>query len=139
MPPAEANEIPKYELPAPVDTGVESGVDNKQQTPEKAAGPETGKSPSPKFSSPSVPTSDDSFQQPAISPQPAPITIPLTVAAGNPAIADDNDLIEKEWVTKAKKIIEETNEDPFKQSQEITVFKADYMKKRYNKVIKVAD
>jgi len=52
-------------------------------------------------------------------------------------VKDDGDLIEKEWVDKAKKIVENNRHDPFKQSEELTVFKADYMKKRYNKNIKV--
>ena len=53
----------------------------------------------------------------------------------NPAVADDNDLIEKEWVAKAKQIIEDNREDPHRQSNEITTFKSDYMRKRYNKVV----
>lgn len=53
-----------------------------------------------------------------------------------PEIADDNDLIEKEWVNKAKNIIEKTKNDPHQQSDAITLFKADYIKKRYNKTIK---
>lgn len=52
-------------------------------------------------------------------------------------VKDDGDLIEKEWVDKAKKIVETNSHDPYKQSEELTVFKADYMKKRYNKNIKV--
>lgn len=51
--------------------------------------------------------------------------------------ADDGDLIEKEWVEKAKAIVDRTRDDPHKQSEEITVFRADYMKKRYNKTIKL--
>ena len=44
MPPAEANEIPKYELPTPVsDTGVETNPDQKKQSPEKISGPEAAK------------------------------------------------------------------------------------------------
>lgn len=55
-----------------------------------------------------------------------------------PNALDDGDLIEKEWVTKAKQIVEANRDDPFKQSEELTVFRADYMKKRYNKSIKVS-
>lgn len=50
-----------------------------------------------------------------------------------PEEAGDNDLIEKEWVLKAKQIVEHTAEDPFVQQQELSKIKADYMKKRYNK------
>ena len=56
-----------------------------------------------------------------------------------PAVADDSDLIEKEWVNKAKQIVEHNRDDPYMQSKEITVFKADYMKKRYNKTIKLSE
>jgi hypothetical protein len=60
-----------------------------------------------------------------------------TTKAAVPITADDTDLIEKEWVTKAKQIVERTRDDPHKQSEELTVFKADYLQKRYNKTIKV--
>lgn len=55
----------------------------------------------------------------------------------NPAVAADNDLIEKEWVIKAKQIVEQNREDPYAQIREINRFKADYLKKRYNKDLKV--
>jgi general stress protein 26 len=58
---------------------------------------------------------------------------------GTPQIADDADLIEKEWVEKAKEIVEQTKHDPYLQNKEITKVKADYMKKRYNKDIKLED
>jgi hypothetical protein len=52
-----------------------------------------------------------------------------------PDEAADSDLIEKEWVIKAKEIVEHTAEDPFLQQQELSKMKAAYMKKRYNKDI----
>jgi len=55
----------------------------------------------------------------------------------SPVIADDNDLIEQEWVDKARAIIEKTREDPHMQNKEISEVKADYIKKRYNKEINV--
>jgi hypothetical protein len=60
-------------------------------------------------------------------------------ASSNPVIANDNDLIEKEWVTKAKQIVAATREDPHEQNKEISRFKADYLKKRYNKDIKIEE
>ena len=62
---------------------------------------------------------------------------PLT--AGAPAIADDTDLIEKEWVIKAKEIVERTKHDPYQQNKEVERVKADYLKKRYNKDVKVTE
>lgn len=55
----------------------------------------------------------------------------------NPALADDTDVIEKEWVEKAKTIVAKTKTDPHQQSLELTNFKHDYMKKRYGKEIKL--
>lgn len=59
--------------------------------------------------------------------------------AGMPAIADDADLIEKEWVLKAKEIVARTSNDPYEQNREVEKMKADYMKKRYNKDVKVTE
>jgi hypothetical protein len=56
-----------------------------------------------------------------------------------PSLADDTDLIEKEWVNKAKQIVEHNREDPYEQSKALTIFKADYMKKRYNRTIKPSE
>lgn len=50
---------------------------------------------------------------------------------------EDDDLIEKEWVNKAKQIVNKNRSDPYKQSEELTAFRADYMKKRYGKNIKL--
>ena len=64
---------------------------------------------------------------------------PAQPAAGTPVIADDTDLIEKEWVLKAKEIVERTKHDPYQQNKEVERMKADYLKKRYNKDIKVTE
>jgi hypothetical protein len=88
--------------------------------------------------------------QPAIAPQPptgSPSSAPTaqsddvssTTSLSVPAAADDQDLIEKEWVMKAKQIVENTRDNPYQQSQELTIFKNDYMQKRYNKTIKMAE
>lgn len=51
----------------------------------------------------------------------------------NPIVAADEDLIEKEWVDKAKKIINETKNDPYKQEQAISGLRSDYINKRYGR------
>lgn len=56
-----------------------------------------------------------------------------------PPIADDTDLIEKEWVDKAKQILERNKDNPHALNQEINKVKADYVKKRYNKDLKTSD
>lgn len=58
-------------------------------------------------------------------------------ADDNPVVAADEDLIEKEWVEKAKKVISETKHDPYLQEQAVSKLQADYLQKRYNKTVKV--
>ncbi len=62
-----------------------------------------------------------------------------TTSHSAPAIADDNDLIEKEWVQKAKAIVEKTKENPYQQNKDMSHYRADYIKKRFNKDVKVSD
>lgn len=52
-----------------------------------------------------------------------------------PVSAADEDLIEKEWVDKAKKIIEDTKDDPYKRELEIGRLQREYIKKRYGREI----
>jgi len=54
-------------------------------------------------------------------------------------IADDVDLIEKEWVAKAKSIVNKTKDDPRKQNVELNKVKAEYMKKRYNHNLRLSN
>lgn len=70
---------------------------------------------------------------PTIAPQQAQTT-PKTDDT-NPATAGDEDLIEKEWVEKAKQVISATKHDPYLQEQEVSKLQADYLKKRYGKTI----
>ena len=60
-------------------------------------------------------------------------------SSSSPSTAADADLIEKEWVNRAKAIVERTRSDPSQQNKEISSFKADYIKKRFNKDIKVSE
>lgn len=52
-------------------------------------------------------------------------------------IADDVDLIEKEWIERAKRVVEQTRTDPHSQNIELGKVKADYVKKRYDRDIKL--
>jgi hypothetical protein len=56
-----------------------------------------------------------------------------------PTIAEDVDLIEKEWVKKAKDIVSATLGDPYMQNKQISKMKAEYVKKRYDREIKMGD
>jgi hypothetical protein len=62
--------------------------------------------------------------------------VSATTTSASATTVTDSDLIEKEWVTRAKAIVERTKEDPHAQSEELTVVKAEYLKKRYNKTLK---
>lgn len=60
---------------------------------------------------------------------------PSASTSATPLVAADEDLIEKEWVDKAKQIIEQTKDDPHARSKMVTELQRDYMQKRYGKVI----
>lgn len=52
-----------------------------------------------------------------------------------PDVAGDDDLIEKEWVDKAKKILAETKDDPYRREQEINKLQIEYIRRRYGREI----
>jgi hypothetical protein len=88
---------------------------------------------------PPSPTPATSAALPPTMPTPAASSPTDNIPITTPVMADDSDLIEKEWVEKAKAIVANTRDDPFVQSREVSRFKADYIKKRYNKDIKVPE
>lgn len=63
----------------------------------------------------------------------------FTTDSSYPLIANDDDLIEKEWVDKAKKIIAETKDDPYQREKEVSKLQVDYIKKRYGRELGVAE
>lgn len=82
--------------------------------------------------------------QAGVAAQPTPAVLPIPVPASAPspatlptddlpAVAGDEDLIEKEWVDKAKQIINQTRDDPARREKEVGRLQADYLKKRYGK------
>lgn len=60
-------------------------------------------------------------------------TVQQTDDSSAPSIANDDDLIEKEWVDRAKKIIQETQSDPHRREEEVSKLQIDYLRKRYGK------
>lgn len=111
-------------------------------TPETAPAPKSGERQETHENQPSGP-SDPAPQVQPIAPPPLPQiqAVPDNAtsqpADDTPAVAADEDLIEKEWVEKAKKVIAETKHDPYLQEQAVSKLQADYLQKRYNKTIKV--
>ena len=51
----------------------------------------------------------------------------------NPGSAQDGDKLEKEWVLKTEKVIEQTQQDPKQEEIETNKLKADYLAKRFNR------
>jgi hypothetical protein len=115
-------------------------VPNPELTPEAPLqSPERGQPAAPERAS------EQSAQaQAAAAAQPVPISLPTpvpiaaddaqqTITDDTPAVAADDDLIEKEWVDKAKQIISNTRDDPARREKEVGRLQADYLKKRYGK------
>lgn len=68
-------------------------------------------------------------------PSVAPVSDTAVASDDTPAVAGDDDLIEREWVDKVKKIISLTKGNPYEQAKAITTLQADYLKKRYNRIL----
>lgn len=110
--------------------GIEQGIERGERPVEQqAAAPATVVAPPPILPTPIVatPSSGDSSV--------ASDTLQLL----NPSVANDDDLIEKEWVDRAKNIIDETRDDPYRREQEIAKLQSDYLRKRYGKELGAAD
>lgn len=106
-------------LPSP-EAGIETGADRREQTAEAQAA-----------------AADAAAQSQPITPV---VTIPTdtttsvaTVPVTSPLVAGDEDVIEKEWVDKAKQILNETKDDPYQRSNRVNQLQKDYLKKRYGK------
>ncbi|HUC88344.1 MAG TPA: hypothetical protein VMR95_04335 [Candidatus Binatia bacterium] len=126
-------EQPGLRLPEPL-TGSETVTATKPEktlsvSPEILLGQSSPQTSVP--TNPALPVPSATAHQP-VSDQPS------SVPTNLPTTTDDADLIEKEWIIKAKAIVERTKDDPHQQNYEMSHFKADYLKKRYNKDIKVS-
>jgi hypothetical protein len=114
-----AERLPK--LPTPEKGGIETGAERAEQAAESRA------------AIVDMPTT--------IAPTPT-AAVPSPVVDGGassaPLAADDSDLIEKEWVDRAKKIIQETHDDPAKREQQVSALQKDYLRKRYGKELGAA-
>lgn len=112
-----------------------------EQAPQAAPTPEQGMAATPE----TAPTPAVKPAQPVQIPSQPPVAQQQTPQQATPKIADDDlsaedvDNIGKEWVAKAKKIVDQTKDDPHLQNKQISRVKADYIKKRYNKDIRVSD
>lgn len=130
--------LPEMSLPGLTNGVAMSGGENQPNHPE-TANVESGM-PSPRTPEMSNPIT--SMVSPVSLPmQPvsaAPQTTIKQGAATAAQLADIHD-IEKEYVTKAKVIIEQTKTDPYIQSKELSRVKAEFIKKQYGKDIKLSE
>jgi hypothetical protein len=58
-----------------------------------------------------------------------------TGSGATPIVAADEDVIEKEWVDKAKEIINATKDDPHERTAKVNDLQKDYLKKRFGKIL----
>jgi hypothetical protein len=125
----------QFELPQSPSVGQEKQTEQaieKRQVSESA----TGKA-APKFPA-QTPTAALPQAPPAV--QQIPVQDQSTSSRFTKGLpAHDADLIEKEWVQRAKSLVAQTQDDPYKQKNEMSKIKADYIKKRFNKTIPVEE
>lgn len=136
MNPNSAGPEANMELPKPVTTPEKKSGEPKVEVA-SPAGVEKGGANQAAQAAPLMPTQDAAsmaLPSSATSATQAP-AVPLT--ANIPA--EDVDLIEKEWVNRAKDIVERTKNDPYVQNKEVNKLKAEYTEKRINKKLKLAD
>ena len=126
-------ESPQFERPINPAQGAVEGIASVEATP---SGPE---------SSPSKQVAPTLNPLP-ISPDPAlAVALPIndqTISVTSKKTTHDTqhgDRIEQQWVDRAKAIVAQTKDDPYKQKNEISQEKADYIQHRFNKVIKTND
>ncbi len=115
-----AERLPK--LPTPEKGGIETGAERVEQVAETRAAIVNMTPPvaAPSTATPTAVNDDD------------------TAVSGSPLVAADNDLIEKEWVDRAKKIVQDTHDDPAKREQQVSALQKDYLRKRYGKELGAA-
>ena len=122
MPPS----LPGEHIPSlpPLDAGIEKGAERCEQAAEagaRAADAATVAAPVavPPVVPPIVPVND----------------LTQNAASATPLVAADEDLIEKEWVDKAKEIILHTKDDPHARTQKVNELQRDYLQKRYGRTV----
>lgn len=71
-------------------------------------------------------------QAPVATPAPDP-------SVANPIAANDDDVIEKEWVDRAKQVIIQTKDNPYAREKAIGELQHDYLAKRYGRQIGASD
>ncbi len=128
---------------APPSPGVSYEIPAAGQTPEilPAASPEQRieTRPSAELAPPPPPVPPMPTQPvPPVPQQSTSVTL-ADDAAVNPMAANDDDVIEKEWVDRAKQVILQTKDNPFAREKAIGELQRDYLMKRYGRQIGSSD
>ncbi len=76
----------------------------------------------------------DGSQSPSTDSSPQSASLPNVSV---PNMADDVDLIEKEWVNKTNEIIQKTKGDPYERARQLNLLKSEYLQRRFQKTIKL--
>lgn len=58
--------------------------------------------------------------------------------AGLPVGAEDNEIIEQEWVAAVERTLEQYKNDPYLLSRAMTALRQDYLQKRYGRTVEAA-
>lgn len=112
--------------PSTPEQGIERGAERQEQASESQA---RAADDTPVLPPPVMPVAYDTTAS----------NTTLSSVSDTPIIANDDDLIEKEWVDKAKRIITETKDDPYRREEAVVKLQADYLQKRYGRKIGAAD
>lgn len=117
---------PNLQPGASVPEGLQPGQLEQQPTPAAA---ETPVAPVP---APAAAQNVSVPQQPAPVPASAPaVPAGAPAAVPTPAVADDVDVIEPEWIEKAEDVVRTHQGDPYGEEKAIEHLQVDYLKKRY--------
>ena len=84
---------------------------------------------------PPPPPAAPPLQQVAMPTVQPPVDNATTSPVANPTAANDDDVIEKEWVDRAKQVILQTKDNPYAREKAIGELQRDYLSKRYGRQV----
>lgn len=123
--PSSADRLPVLPMPEAPKGGLETGAERREQVAEVQA----AKADAASVASSTTQTGVDPGNNPILSAQASQDDVSSTT----PITAAHDDVIEKEWVDKAKQIIATTKDDPYQRGEQVNALQKDYLKKRYGK------
>ena len=131
------DQTPGLPLPQPSAAGIQPAYSQPQGV---APAYPAGAMPQPSFpSSQPAASAVPAYVQPTYH-QPAPPAQPLPAQETAPLTPEDSEaVLDDEWVAKARDIVARYKGDPYVQGRELSKLKAQYVKARYNKDVKVAE